>query len=736
MEIHNPAGDTAVISKRRKRRRGPKKATSQIVNQMYVDLEASKTRVNCEIANNSLAGGNLSAKRKQKRRKVKGKAGNNDEVKSRDQLNSMLYRQLPDNSLRQEIVNQMDVNLEASKTRRDCEIANNSLAEGNVSAKRKKRKKVKGKAGNNDEVKSRDQLNSSSYGQLRDNSLRQEIDDKLANNERVQNTNQDMIDIETVNLTEGIMNQRMGQSHSMSKLQLSDTNLRQEICGKLIEIVHVQHTDQNKVDTEPTVNLAEGNVSIKRKRKKKRIKRKTGNKDELQDLDQSNSASNLQSDNNLRQEIDNKLTENEDVRSTDHKKMDIESTYNLAEGNKSMKRKKKRKKAKSKDKNKDKVQCMDPANDISNLQLSEKYAGRTIDGPMGLKMKVFPCESQQKPAHNQIPIEDVTFQNVLNKVNNGLFVVEGTTSLGPSGVKEAESKSKDLGEYPSRPPISTHRRKLLVLDVNGLLAYIVMPPPKDRKADKNILRRAVFKRPFCDDFLKFCFQNFDVGIWSSRAKEVIDRIVDYLLGNLKPKLLFCWNMSHSTQSGFKTLENIHKPLVCKELRKIWENDGCKFSWKNGQYNESNTLLIDDSPYKALLNPLHTAIFPHPYHYEDKDDNSLGPGGHLRVYLEGLLESENVQEYVEHHPFGQSAINETNVSWQFYSGVLQKFSNKIQARDNPTPMVTSSQNLTSPPRDKVLDLERNSIAHSTATPINTINPEVRPIHSSLALSAAQ
>lgn len=63
------------------------------------------------------------------------------------------------------------------------------------------------------------------------------------------------------------------------------------------------------------------------------------------------------------------------------------------------------------------------------------------------------------------------------------------------------------------------------------------------------------------------------------------------------------DMSHSTQTGYNTLENVYKPLVFKELRKIWENDDPSLPWKNGDYNESNTLLLDDSPYKALLNPV-------------------------------------------------------------------------------------------------------------------------------------
>lgn len=70
------------------------------------------------------------------------------------------------------------------------------------------------------------------------------------------------------------MNQSMGQSHAMSKLQLPGTSFRQEICDKLAENVDVQLTDHNKVDIDSTVNPAKGNVNAKRKRKRKRSKGK------------------------------------------------------------------------------------------------------------------------------------------------------------------------------------------------------------------------------------------------------------------------------------------------------------------------------------------------------------------------------------------------------------------------------------------------------------------------------
>lgn len=49
----------------------------------------------------------------------------------------------------------------------------------------------------------------------------------------------------------------------------------------------------------------------------------------------------------------------------------------------------------------------------------------------------------------------------------------------------------------------------------------------------------------------------------------------------------------------------------------------------------------------------------------------GPGGKIRAYLEELAMADNVQEYIEQHPFGQSAITERSLSWQFYDKVIKE-----------------------------------------------------------------
>lgn len=54
-----------------------------------------------------------------------------------------------------------------------------------------------------------------------------------------------------------------------------------------------------------------------------------------------------------------------------------------------------------------------------------------------------------------------------------------------------------------KTPVSQLRKKLLVLDVNGLLADIISRPPKNYKADAHIAGRAS-KKPDLEKFICSC----------------------------------------------------------------------------------------------------------------------------------------------------------------------------------------------------------------------------------------
>lgn len=287
-----------------------------------------------------------------------------------------------------------------------------------------------------------------------------------------------------------------------------------------------------------------------------------------------------------------------------------------------------------------------------------------------------PVVVQNNTLVQELPETEEQISDVHLSIISNLSLCNGRNNTAvaiPSGtVRTLNKVNGDSGisntSFP-RLPSSRLRKKLLILDINGLLADIVSPPPKDHKADTKIARRAVFMRPACHDFLKFCFERFEVGVWSSRSERIATRVIDYLMGDMKHKLLFCWDLSQCTATGFRTLENRHKTLVFKELRRLWEKHDPNLPWEKGEYNESNTLLLDDSPYKALLNPAYTSVFPHPYKFSDGIDSSLGDGGDLRVYLEELSAAKDVQKFVEKKPFGQMPITENSASWDFYLKVI-------------------------------------------------------------------
>lgn len=206
-------------------------------------------------------------------------------------------------------------------------------------------------------------------------------------------------------------------------------------------------------------------------------------------------------------------------------------------------------------------------------------------------------------------------------------------------------------------------KKLLVLDVNGFLvaSYKKMDKTRPRNIEHGVVGgNHVFKRPFCESFLQFCFENFHVGIWSSVRAVNVHKAVDFVCKEMKDKLAFIMHQTDCTDTGLKAPKNRFQPLFLKELTKVWT------SFRPGEFNPSNTLLVDDSPYKALRNPPFTAIHPETYTH-NTDDNFLS--GPLQVYLEGLRDAANVQQFVRDNPIGVPAITAESQHWNLYRKIV-------------------------------------------------------------------
>uniref|UniRef100_A0A803N347 Uncharacterized protein n=1 Tax=Chenopodium quinoa TaxID=63459 RepID=A0A803N347_CHEQI len=137
------------------------------------------------------------------------------------------------------------------------------------------------------------------------------------------------------------------------------------------------------------------------------------------------------------------------------------------------------------------------------------------DIPADVKMS---ASNNNNDLQNVLMDEDPSIRLVLQK-NNHLENVP----MCDNPVKQQALPLSLKGVVPNS------RRKLLVLDVNGILVDIVVGYSHRYKPDTRVATKAVFKRPFCDEFLQFCFDRFDVGIWSSRTSNLIDCLMGSLI---------------------------------------------------------------------------------------------------------------------------------------------------------------------------------------------------------------
>ncbi|KAL0896891.1 hypothetical protein Bca101_080852 [Brassica carinata] len=205
---------------------------------------------------------------------------------------------------------------------------------------------------------------------------------------------------------------------------------------------------------------------------------------------------------------------------------------------------------------------------------------------------------------------------------------------------EKDSEQTELSSILDKLSLGSkkEKKKLLILSPNGLLLYRVhmqnlRRKPENRSPDATCGPNLVYKRPFAGEFMKFCLERFEVGIWSSANESNVDIILNIVLEDLKNKLLFVWDQKQSTDIGLKTLENSDKPMFFKDLSKD-----------------------------------HTGVFPVKYDPKDKNDDFLDPEGEFCSYLDDLANASDVQAYIKENSFGQPKIDSSHPDWSFYSKV--------------------------------------------------------------------
>lgn len=132
--------------------------------------------------------------------------------------------------------------------------------------------------------------------------------------------------------------------------------------------------------------------------------------------------------------------------------------------------------------------------------------------------------------------------------------------------------------------------------------------------------KAVYVRPHCREFLYELELFAYVSIWSSMAAPTTKLITEYLFRGLQPLLhifgqdtcdVIKCRGSRGKMSNFK-VKGTNKDLFLKPLDKLFEPQNSKFSC-------SNTIIVDDSREKHILNEPENVVLPVSWsRFEERD----------------------------------------------------------------------------------------------------------------------
>lgn len=152
---------------------------------------------------------------------------------------------------------------------------------------------------------------------------------------------------------------------------------------------------------------------------------------------------------------------------------------------------------------------------------------------------------------------------------------------------------------PTRLPAP--RRILVVMDLNGTLLH---RPQKTRPSH-------FVARPHAANFLKYCLSTFHVAIWSSARPENVGKMVAKLLTPDQVKqCLVIWARD---RFGLSHEDYNSKVQVYKRLDTVWQDERVATAHPDaangGKWDQSNTVLVDDSLEKGRSEPFNILALP-------------------------------------------------------------------------------------------------------------------------------
>ena len=237
----------------------------------------------------------------------------------------------------------------------------------------------------------------------------------------------------------------------------------------------------------------------------------------------------------------------------------------------------------------------------------------------------------------------------------------------------------------------------VVLDLNGILCvcaeYRFLPritawnpesAPHSSSVPARIGPKAVYVRPSCSTFLSALSGLADIIVWSSMCELTVQKICEYLFrGLLMPLHILGQDscdqiniMGRNNRVTTMKVKGTHKDIFLKTLSKGLI---CRF---NSKFTKGNTIIIDDSPVKHILNALENVLLPVSWSHDGAGLSDIFLMDTLLPCLQNVHRSQDLKVAARVRLWiGQPMMCEDLSSTEDYVGMKEALDNAKKSRDN-------------------------------------------------------
>lgn len=216
-------------------------------------------------------------------------------------------------------------------------------------------------------------------------------------------------------------------------------------------------------------------------------------------------------------------------------------------------------------------------------------------------------------------------------------------SIASGGIAEPSAEYIAASLIPAQY-LQKRQHLLVVIDLNGTILY---------RPEKHRPTHAV-ARPGTREFVEYCLNKFIVVVWSSATPANVKQMCKLLGQDVATRAVAVWGRD---RFGLTSGDYVKRVICYKRLTSLWKDQVIAKSHpeyhRGCRWDQTNTILIDESPEKARSEPYNLIAIPEFTGSSQEQGDVLAS---VQNFLDDLSMISNISSFCRHQPFEPNRQN--------------------------------------------------------------------------------